>query len=845
MRGIFGEKNLDENFKLADYLDESAFDEKFEINLAKDHIRNIYHVESKYYVPVHIGSFRTMFAYAEKYMIHPDDMAFQQLFDPDTLDQRIHAPEAGGILKAECREKLIDGSYRWVQYMGITGEEHGVPEGLIYFYVYDIQNQKDRLMGKIPQSTVTSSRNELTGLITKDIFLVHGNKMMREYNGRWCCVAIDIHHFKIFNSWYGHEKGDYILAEIGAALQAFERENHLLAAYFAKDNFAILLQYDLDLIERIYNRLKEIITSYSRIMGFMPVFGIYLFEKDEEFTMEHYDRARVAVEVGKNSYSDRIQYFDSQKYLRKQREYEVLSEFQSALKNHEITFYLQPQCNLSTRKIVGAEALVRWIKPDGRMLSPAEFIPILEEGHFIAELDKKVWDLVCAWLRSVIDRNLRPVPVSVNVSQMDLVSMDVPAYLYALTEHHNIPARLLKVEITESAYAENSQKVREIIDDLRKKGFTVLMDDFGSGYSSLNMLDRINVDVLKLDMEFIRRERSISKRGISIMESIISMAKALSIPVVMEGVENEEQVKFLENLGCCYAQGYYFYKPMPIQSFEELMKEEGSLEYEGFHAKNTELFHMKEFLSENLFADTVLNNILGPVAFYTLEGKDLTINRFNEQFYKAIGDIQMESRCKEIQHYVVKEDWNMLYHALETAESDLANGGECEIRFYKSDNSVFWFYMHFFHLKTEGRKKYFYGQVRDVTESRIQSISFFEVLRQQSEVTMKMNLERNTIQYVTGDNTLYQVDLPSIALDESVRRTAESRIEKEEDQKAFLDFFNIERLKNAYRKAVYHETLCLPFKLQDRFELVEFSSYYIRFGHSRDLNLYVFTKRVN
>ncbi len=841
---IFGIKQCDSSNTTAYYLDQSSFDEKFEIDLDNDYIRNIYHIENKYHVPVLAGGWRDMFAYCRDNLIYPGDLSYAELMDPDTMADRLKNSETPGLIKAEFREKLVDGSFRWVQYIGIAGESMGVPEGKVYFYVYDIQNKMDRLAGRPSTMYTGDTRNQVTGLRVREMFIPAAMELVKSNPGQWCCLAIDIQHFNIFNSWYGYEKGDYMLSRIGAYLLNLENKEKAIAAYYGLDTFALVLRYDEDHIKQIYADIREIVFSYCNTVGFLPAFGVCLFNKDDKQGFDIYDRARSAVEEAKKSYTDRIRYFDLQEYKKARESYEFLVEFQNAVKNGNIIFYVQPQCRISTGKIVGGEALVRWRKKDGSIVSPGAFVPFLESSGFITELDKCIWESVCRWLRDLIDINIMPVPVSVNVSQVDLQSMDIAAYLYALMERYHLPVRLLKIEITESAYAADFDRITQTITDLKKRGFSVFLDDFGSGYSSLNMLDNINVDLIKLDMVFMRKESSLSKKGIGIVESILGMSKALELPVIIEGVETDEQIGFLKNLGCRYAQGYFFYRPISTADFEELLKNPAGVDYSGFRARTTEMFHAKEFLGENMFTDSTLNRILGAVAYYMLDGESLTITRYNELFRRAIGDEKMDDRKTSIQNYVVASDRPLLYHALETAEKKAAEGGSCEIRFYKSDGSIFWFHMMFFYLKQDGDKKLFYGQVEDITEQREQNIHFFEVLRKESDITLCLDLDRNTVQYITGENTLYQVDLPSMNLKESVQKTAAKQIENEADRRAFVKFFNPNRLRDAYRRAVYHEVLNIGFKLMNQQTVqVEFSTYYLRYSKDQSLTVYVFAKK--
>lgn len=843
MMNLFGTPSGSQELTICEYLDQSAFDEKFEVDLSADRIRNIHHVDNKYYVPVQAGCFSDMCDYADQHMVHPDDHAFYAAMNPGTLLQRMQQSDPSGMMRVECRQRLVDGTYRWVQYLGITGTDKGVPEGLIYFYVYDIQNQKDRLNGHSSTGFSITNRSELTGLLNSNAFIPAANNLLQSSNeGPWCCVAIDIQHSTVFRSWYSQEKGDYVLARIGAVLQDYEANENAVAAYFGHDYFGLFTLYDDTKLQRLYNSVREIVYSYSNITGFLPAFGVNVLGNPKQLSLDIYDMARMAAEEAKKSYTNRICCCNPQAYQMKKDEYTLLREFYHAIHHQELTFYLQPQCTIDNGSIVGAEALARWIKPDGSTISPALFIPVLEKNGLISELDKHIWDAVCRWLRSLLDQDLAPVPVSINISQADLLSMDVASYLYGLCERYNVPPRLLKAEITESTYAENFDHISQVVTRLQEKGFSVYMDDFGAGYSSLNMLDQINVDVLKLDIAFMRKEGGLSTRAISIVESIFGMTRSLDIPVIVEGVENENQLHFLNDLGCLYAQGYYFYKPMSTADYEQLLHCREKLTHEGLHCRTTELFLIREFLNENLFTNTVLNNILGPVAFYLLDGMDLTISRYNKPFYQAIADAAMDDRRVAIQNYVVREDRPALYRALDEACSQIASGGSCEIRFYKSDGSIFWFRMRFFFLRMEKEKKLFYGQIEDLTESRAQSMRLLEILRQQSDVALTLNLDQRIVQYVTGENTLYQPNLPSMSMGISIARTAQNRIPDDDARQAFVDFFDVDRMISAYHRAIYHEVLTIPFRMKDKVVPTEFSTYCIR--HSKDdaMIVYAFAK---
>ena len=249
-----------------------------------------------------------------------------------------------------------------------------------------------------------------------------------------------------------------------------------------------------------------------------------------------------------------------------------LDDINQAFDNNEFCFYLQPKCNAETGAIVGAEALVRWNHPEYGLVSPGEFIPLLERESMVTRFDLFIWRSVCEMLSRWDGEGRNLVPVSVNVSMTDIEAIDVARVLGALLDRFSIDARLLQVEITESAIAHNMDVVEETIRDLHARGIAVLMDDFGSAYSSLNMLKDINVDAIKLDMKFVDLNADNAAKGLKIIESVIDMAYQLRLSIIAEGAQTAEQVSKLRELGCMYIQGYYFYRPLTVGKMEDLLE---------------------------------------------------------------------------------------------------------------------------------------------------------------------------------------------------------------------------------------------------------------------------------
>lgn len=249
-----------------------------------------------------------------------------------------------------------------------------------------------------------------------------------------------------------------------------------------------------------------------------------------------------------------------------------LDDINQAFDNNEFCFYLQPKCNAETGAIVGAEALVRWNHPEYGLVSPGEFIPLLERESMVTRFDLFIWRSVCEMLSRWDGEGRNLVPVSVNVAMTDIEAIDVARVLGDLLDRFSIDARLLQVEITESAIAHNMDVVEETIRDLHARGIAVLMDDFGSAYSSLNMLKDINVDAIKLDMKFVDLNADNAAKGLKIIESVIDMAYQLRLSIIAEGAQTAEQVSKLRELGCMYIQGYYFYRPLTVGKMEDLLE---------------------------------------------------------------------------------------------------------------------------------------------------------------------------------------------------------------------------------------------------------------------------------
>jgi len=561
-------------------------------------------------------------------------------------------------------------------------------------------------------------RNILTGLYFENAFYKEVEEYVKEIKPcTYMFVAIDIEHFRFFNKLYGTAEGDKLLKYVAFCLEKMCKDNGGVAGYMGLDNYAVLMPNNDELLKQLKSDIAQGVRKLNNAAGFLPAFGVFVVDDITMTAAAMYERATIALSYVFGNYANRVCYFSDDMISKIEEELVLLAEIQEGLDKEEFTFFVQPQCDISTGKIVGGESLVRWKHGEKGLVPPGVFIPVLEKNGFIADLDKYVWEKVCQWLRDWMNRGYKPVPISLNVSRIDIFTMDVVAYLKELLDKYEIPPKFLKVEITESAYAESDDKIIRTVKQLRDSSFLVMMDDFGSGYSSLNMLKSVSVDVLKIDMCFLDIDENEEEKGIGILESVVNMARQMKIPIIVEGVETKKQEDFLLKMGCRYMQGYFYYRPLPIDKFEELISDERNVDYEGIWCKQVEQMHVREFLDTNLFNDTMVNNIIGPSAFYEMYDNKIEITRVNEEYYKLAGikSGKEADSYKKFWNHVRDDDRQLLFSIFEQAYSNPANGAEGYIHYVRIDGEVLWVHIKVFFLRVRDNRKIFYSSLRDVS----------------------------------------------------------------------------------------------------------------------------------
>lgn len=591
-----------------------------------------------------------------------------------------------------------------------------------------------------------------TGLLGKEAFFDEAAAYLRHSGARdVSIVCFDVDHFKLFNDLHGLDCGDELLRYLGRALALrFSPDGAQPLARLAADTFALCATGIRP--ERVERILVDISSECPNGIDAIVRAGVYRIEDPASPVSIMCDRAVIALRTVKGSYFDRVALYDPGMREALVLEREVVAGIESALREDRIELFLQPKCNIRTGKIVGAEALARWRHPERGIVAPGEFIPLIERNGLVRSLDLRVWEKTAAWIRGLIDEGVQPVPVSVNVSRADIYLVDVAAELHALVERYGIEPSLIEVEITESACSERPDRIVAAFDELAERGFTVLMDDFGSGYSSLNMLKDINVDVLKIDMRFLDRD---DRRSKDIMESVIRMARWLDLPVIAEGVETREQVNFLLDVGCSYAQGYYYARPMEAAAFEALLTDGSKVQHEQCALQDARrpILDFRDLLHENTISDRMLSSIIGSVALYSYADGDLRLIRGNEAYRRLIATLGEGVNGAEeggsLLPFVHDEDRDALVAAAEeTVRSCPDDGVEVVVR-RMGTNGCHWHKMRLFHLNTTNGSATVYGSVTDVTER----MEYMEALRK-SEQRFEMTLE-------ASGTVVFELDIPT------------------------------------------------------------------------------------
>ena len=479
--------------------------------------------------------------------------------------------------------------------------------------------------------------DSLTGLYSNDTFGREAIRMIAEKPaGTYTLSCFDIDNFNAINAQYGRETGDSVLREIANIVAALAAAFSGVACRMSADNFALLLPSGSPtLLPKFMAKVEERFKGDGIHIKIQLSIGRYQIVDKKLSLNDMINNSILAKRTVKGRYNVSVANYSQEMQERFTQEQQIILQMDYALADGQFEVWLQPQYNHEDGSMVGAEALTRWHNAaEDSMIRPDMFIPIFERNGFIYELDKYIWEQVCGLLARWIAEGKDPLPVSVNVSRIDIFQKDFFETLTGLVEKYRIPTELLQLEITESAFSLETERIIEMVEKLKAYGFTIEIDDFGSGYSSFNVLKDVPADVLKLDMRFLSGEDSTGRSG-NIIESIVRMAKWIGIQVIAEGVETKKQADFLRSIGCLLVQGYLYDRPMPVAEFEALPrrsnKTKSAAPFETINAMDSNAFWNPESIESLIF-----NSYVGGACVAEIRDDKCEIIRANEKYREEL-----------------------------------------------------------------------------------------------------------------------------------------------------------------------------------------------------------------
>lgn len=514
------------------------------------------------------------------------------------------------------------------------------------------------------QETIRSTeRDPLTGLYNRQYFYHYVEQYDQHHkNTQMDAVVVDVDHFQMINERYGRSRGDEILKQIAQnLLEAIRMTGGVLCRREA-DVFMMYCPHRED-----YHQIQEMASVRVNESGeeenrLRLRIGIYANVDKNLESVRRFDRAKTASDTIRGTYQNQVAWYDDTIYRKELFDDRLISDFGDAIRNEQFRVFLQPKFDLQTEdsRPAGAEALVRWEHPGLGLLGPGAFIPLFEKNGLIRQLDRYVWQHTARLMGEWKKRSGQVIPVSVNISRADMYDQDLVEYLSRLIEENGLTKGEFLLEITESAYMEDSAHIIETARLLREEGFRIEMDDFGTGYSSLNMINDLPIDVLKVDMAFVRAAFRNGK-DTRMLEIILDIARYLAVPVIAEGVENYEQMETLKQLGCDYVQGYYYSRPIPPEDFERVFGTVPCGQADSRKKKQPQSMLRLQQKSENL--EDLLAHLPGLVFLKdAMSGKYLACNHeFAEYAHKespegVIGLTDHEIFDKETADHFVEDD---------------------------------------------------------------------------------------------------------------------------------------------------------------------------------------------
>lgn len=551
----------------------------------------------------------------------------------------------------------------------------------------------------------------------------------------------NVNKLKIINDVFSFEKGNDVLKFIAKELVDVVNDKGFVA-YMGGGLFCIFIENSIENLQKIQEKKYFDCRHLGIEMPITMRFGISISEKFDETFIELLNKATLCVDSKTSSVSNTYTFFTQENREELLHEAEVTSQMPSALENKEFILWFQPQYKTGSDELVGAEALCRWIKSDGSMIPPDSFIPIAEKNGFIVTLDKLIWRMAFKTVRKWLDSGLKVVPISVNISRL---SMETDALIYTikrLDDEFKIPHEFIHFEITESANIGNTDALVERIQKIRDLGYLVAMDDFGSGYSSLNSLKDFPIDIIKLDMGFFKSKNNMDKGG-NIITSIVNMAHSLQLNTIAEGVESEAQARFLTSIGCDIIQGFFYSKPISEKQFISVMQKNQHIT----KIEKPRIFgtiNVNNIYNPNSGENLMFEQFVGPAAIFEFDDLDykaklIRVNKKALSLFEADG-IPVSVLSNNLRTYFTPENRRVILDAMQVS-IDTQSESVCVFRnkTIKSQRPI-WVKFHLWNLSNNGNSHTTYCLMDDITEENIS-----EKIMQISNKKMTFYMENNFI----------------------------------------------------------------------------------------------------
>jgi diguanylate cyclase (GGDEF)-like protein/PAS domain S-box-containing protein len=565
-----------------------------------------------------------------------------------------------------------------------------------------------------------SEHDPLTGFYNRAKFLhVVQDELNAHPEDDLALVRLDLDQFSLFSTFFGEEEGEHLLRYVAGFLHKLCAEKPV--AFYGRmdsDVFCVCVPFDQQKLEAEVNEIIELLSQYNPSYHLEPSIGIYHITDKAMAAEAMFARATMAANKCKNKYMTYFAYYDEKMTQELLSEQAVINDAQQALDEEQFLVYLQPKYDLRSELPCGAEALVRWDKPGKGIVSPGMFVPVFEQNGFITKLDYYMWEHTCALLSKWQKQGRNVLPVSVNISRANMYNPNLADMLSQLVKKYDIAPRLLELELTESAYMDNPDLMRNTVGELRRRGFVVLMDDFGSGYSSLNTLKNIEVDVLKVDMKFLPTGGENNAKSERILASVIRMASWLDLKVIVEGVETEQQKNFLEGVGCNFVQGYYYAKPMPVEQYETLVAEAEKKRISAEEKARMDEDLVRAIWNASPKAAQQFEQLQEPAGIFEYAGGTLTPLRVNQSFCTAFGYSGEQQEFEDnFNTRLAAEDTNEIKEAFRQAlkTRDFA---QCVYKRLEPDASLRWVELRLQYIQSVADGAVFLGVLQDITRER-------------------------------------------------------------------------------------------------------------------------------